>query len=71
MRESKFTKHKLRIKGTIYDTWILQKLSVEKFEIYEMSLVLIVLHKTTVVKVLTLSREYKRYTKFRVCSDDC
>ena len=45
--------------------------NIGKCEIYEMSLVLIVLHKTTVVKVLTLSREYKRYTTFRVCSDDC
>ena len=37
----------------------------------EMSLLLLNLHKTMVVKVFALFREYKRFAKFVVCSDDC
>jgi len=36
-----------------------------------MSLLLLKLHKTMVVRVIILSREYKRIGKFDVCSDDC
>ena len=77
MHELNFTKHWLSCPNTRYmDTIVVISQNIysgrlQNIVICEMSLLLLKLHKTMVVKVLTLSREYKMSSKFSVCSDDC